>query len=186
MAKEQYSVKERLILEGIRSIGESGIHGLSMRRIAKACNVSSAAPFKHFPDKQAFLHAIAQYITDQWYARQDRMPSMEHLSSKERLVHMIMDFVRFLAENPQYIQVILLRDKNRMEHRDQISTRSQRLIRQYAADIGAAEEEVLQKTFMIRAMIFGSAMLFASGEQAPTEDKFALMERAVSQTLEAR
>ena len=47
------SVKERLILEGLREIETRGLAELSLRRVATACGLSCAAPYKHFADKRS-------------------------------------------------------------------------------------------------------------------------------------
>ena len=50
----------RALLDGaLRLIEESGIHHLSLREVARRAGVSHAAPYRHFPDKNALLAAIA-------------------------------------------------------------------------------------------------------------------------------
>ncbi|HEY1722613.1 MAG TPA: TetR/AcrR family transcriptional regulator [Magnetospirillaceae bacterium] len=48
-----------LIDEGVRAIEESGLEALSLRAVARQTEVSAAAVYRHFADKDALLAAIA-------------------------------------------------------------------------------------------------------------------------------
>ena len=58
---EHRNLREELILAGIEEINIHGANDFSVRRVAEACHVSSAAPYKHFKDKKEF---IAIPVTD--------------------------------------------------------------------------------------------------------------------------
>ena len=55
MAEKNVSLREALILAGIAEINAFGANDFSVRRVASACNVSSAAPYKHFKDKKELI-----------------------------------------------------------------------------------------------------------------------------------
>jgi len=53
MAKERNTnLRQDLILAGIEEINTHGANDFSVRRVASACHVSTAAPYKHFKDKK--------------------------------------------------------------------------------------------------------------------------------------
>lgn len=52
-------LKNALITAGIKLLAESGIEGLSLRKLAREVGVSHNAPYMHFADKEAVLAAIA-------------------------------------------------------------------------------------------------------------------------------
>ena len=52
------NLREALIEAGIRIINESGEDALSLRKVASACDVSHAAPYAHFKDKNELIEAI--------------------------------------------------------------------------------------------------------------------------------
>lgn len=51
-----------LIREGIALLAETGVAGFSVAKVAVRAGVSSAAPYRHFPDREALLAACAAAI----------------------------------------------------------------------------------------------------------------------------
>ena len=47
------SIRERLIIAGIKEIELHGFNDFSLRRVAAACEVSCAAPYRHYKNKDA-------------------------------------------------------------------------------------------------------------------------------------
>ena len=52
------NLRQALIDAGIKIINENGEEALSLRKAAAACDVSHAAPYAHFKDKDELLEAI--------------------------------------------------------------------------------------------------------------------------------
>ncbi len=55
------SAKEKILTEAIALFAQKGYAGLSMRQLAQAAEVSVAAIYHHFPDKQALYLATTQH-----------------------------------------------------------------------------------------------------------------------------
>jgi AcrR family transcriptional regulator len=53
-------LRNALLQAGLELLTEEGAHALSLRAIARRVGVSHAAPYRHFPDKEALLAAIAE------------------------------------------------------------------------------------------------------------------------------
>ncbi|MEV0383151.1 TetR/AcrR family transcriptional regulator [Nonomuraea sp. NPDC050643] len=51
-----------LIREGIALLAETGLAGFSVAKVAARAGVSSAAPYRHFPDREALLAACAAAV----------------------------------------------------------------------------------------------------------------------------
>ena len=62
MAERTGNLRDDLIRAGIDEINAHGANGFSIRRVAVACGVSSAAPYKHFKDKDDFIIFIIKDI----------------------------------------------------------------------------------------------------------------------------
>ncbi|MCC2105214.1 MAG: helix-turn-helix transcriptional regulator, partial [Hyphomicrobiales bacterium] len=53
-------LRAALVAEGMRQLGGEGAGDLSLRGVARAVGVSATAVYRHFPDKDALLSAIAE------------------------------------------------------------------------------------------------------------------------------
>jgi AcrR family transcriptional regulator len=53
------NLREVLLEIAFRVVDDRGIEAINMRALAREAGVSSAAPFRHFADKQALLDAVA-------------------------------------------------------------------------------------------------------------------------------
>ncbi|MBK1876679.1 TetR/AcrR family transcriptional regulator [Pelagicoccus mobilis] len=63
MTKTSYhhgDLRNSLISAGLKVLREDGLDALSLRRVAREAEVSAAAPYRHFKDKQALLAAISE------------------------------------------------------------------------------------------------------------------------------
>ncbi len=94
-------LKLTLINAAKQILQESGLAGLSMRKLAEVTGVSRTAPYHHFSDKNALLCAIAE----EGFQQQDRL--LEELSSNVTDNHQklferfVLAYVHFAASNPQ-------------------------------------------------------------------------------------
>ena len=55
MSPRTSGLREALILAGIHEINANGVASFSIRRVAEACGVSCAAPYKHFSESDTWL-----------------------------------------------------------------------------------------------------------------------------------
>lgn len=63
MAKTSYhhgDLRNSLVSAGLKILREEGLDALSLRRVAREAEVSAAAPYRHFKDKQALMAAISE------------------------------------------------------------------------------------------------------------------------------
>ena len=97
------STRETLILAGLEELNEYGVQHFSTRRVAKACGVSCAAPYKHFKDSHEFIAEILGYINRQYDAEQRVvLEKYKNASAREQLVQVSMHYIRFLTEHPAF------------------------------------------------------------------------------------
>ena len=107
-SKASNTSKEELILAGIKEIEQCGVRNLSMRRVAAACGVSCAAPYKHFTDKNDFILAMIRYINQQWYAQIHKIIAQYPGDVRRQLVEISLAYIRFLVENPHFRSIMML------------------------------------------------------------------------------
>lgn len=92
MEKKAYhheNLRQELIDAGVKIVAQEGIRALSLRRLAAECNVSHAAPYKHFKNKDDILAALTQPV-QQLFAQKllDGLNALENSDPQERLVEM--------------------------------------------------------------------------------------------------
>lgn len=161
-------MRDRLILAGIREINEHGVREFSIRRVASACHVSCAAPYKHFKDKRDFISAVIEHVNAQWKARQQEVLDSCGNSPREKIVEICVQYIRFLMEKPHYREVLMLKDNqfNNLYHRarGQLSSTMERIQTEFFASSGYDEATIRRKFLLVRSLIFGSVFLFDAGE----------------------
>ncbi|MBO7425352.1 MAG: TetR/AcrR family transcriptional regulator [Clostridiales bacterium] len=104
------NLRQALIDAGIKIINESGEDGLSLRKVAAFCNVSHAAPYAHFRDKEELIEAIKKNVTDRFMEELER--SVKGASgTDEELVNMGRRYVTFFVKNPDYFKFLFSSQK---------------------------------------------------------------------------
>ncbi len=95
------NLRQALIDAGIKIINENGEEALSLRKAAAACNVSHAAPYAHFKDKDELLEAIKKSVTDKFT---DELESAvkDAGTADEALISMGRAYISFFSRNPDY------------------------------------------------------------------------------------
>ena len=174
MKRESSNLKVELILAGIREIEAHGVRGFSLRRVAKNCNVSCAAPYKHFADLNDFFLAIIRYINQQWYRQQQRIIREWPDDPRRQLTEISVAYIAFLMDNPHVRSIIMLREDDisaELQHeKASLSRCTMECIRAYCDKVNMPHEVEVRKTFVIRSIIYGAALMFDNGELPYTEE----------------
>ena len=168
MAERNKNMRQLLIEAGIEEINRSGVADFSVRRVAQACGVSCAAPYKHFKDRREFIAAIIEYVNEQWYERQDDILAGCTGGLREQIVEIVVGYVRFLVEKPWFRSILMLKDEefDNLYHKTkgQMSSRSQKLEAEFFAESGWDQEKIRRKLHIVRAILFGTVFLIETGE----------------------
>lgn len=175
-----------LIQAGLEELNEYGVAHFSSRRVAKKCGVSSAAPYKHFKDVDAFIAAILEHIIKIYYTRLERvLETYADCDTRRQLLEVAMDYVRFLIEYPEFRRVIMqnyrFSDQEFQNLWGNISIQIYRVAARYSRDINMSPDARRRKTFMIRSIIYGAAMFIDQGTMPRNEESMdmvcAMLER---------
>ncbi len=102
------NLKEEFIVKGLEYIDKYGIESLSMRKLAESIGVSSAAPYAHFKNKDAFLDAIQELITNSLTEALEE--ANESCTNRRKiLIDLGKAYVYFFYNNPLYFQFLFAR-----------------------------------------------------------------------------
>ena len=99
------NLRQALIEAGIKIINESGEENLSLRKVAALCNVSHAAPYAHFKDKDELLEAIKNSVTDGFM--EELLNAVEGKPTADQaIIAMGRTYIQFFSANPDYFAFI--------------------------------------------------------------------------------
>lgn len=187
-APDRNGTRQKLIEAGIEEINQHSVTGFSVRRVAAACGVSCATPARHFGDRYGFLSAIIDYVNGQWAVVQQAVLAEHADSLHDQIVEVSMAYIQFLVDNPHFRSILMLKDDqfDNVYHkrRGEMSSPTQNLIAAYCELMQVPAETRLRKTFIIRSLIFGSALMFDTGEIPCTEHTKQIMRQTIEQVLD--
>nr|WP_319488769.1 TetR/AcrR family transcriptional regulator [uncultured Caproiciproducens sp.] len=113
MPKQSYhhnDLKAELIEKGLKILDEEGYDGFSLRKVAKACNVSQTAPYRHFKNKDELIVAISLKALQSFNRSLEHAVEKHPADPKSQLREMGFAYIQFFVENPEYMRLIFLSD----------------------------------------------------------------------------
>ena len=168
------SKRHLLIQKGIDELNRYGIAGFSIRRVADDCGVSCGAPYKHFGNKSGFITAIIDYVNQEWFDAQKQIVENCPGNTRQQLVEISVNYVKFLVENPHFRSILMLKDENldTVSHnmRGRLSLTSRNLVEKYCDEVGMPEAVKQRKLYVVRALIYGAALMMDNGELEYSEE----------------
>ena len=178
-----------LIRAGLEELNEYGAAHFSSRRVAKKCGVSSAAPYKHFKDVDAFIAAILKHIISLYSARQEKLlEDCADRDSRQMLVEVALDYIRFLTEYPELRRALMQSSRySGPEYQNlhgSISIQIYRVAARYSRDVNMSPEARRRKTFMIRSIIYGAATFIDEGTLPRNEESIELARAMLERELD--
>ena len=181
MAKgqENDSLRERLIRAGIEEIAAHGIADFSLRRVANACQVSCAAPYRHLENREAFIGATVAYINSQWGLLRENITRLFQGDPRRQLTELCVAYIRFLFANDNYRSVLIASGEG-WDEDERIAALLQ------ACTPDGSEQEKKRRHYAIRAIIYGTVSMLESGELANEEDSFRMIRQTVLYEIERK
>lgn len=170
------SVREQLIIAGIAELENHGITDFSLRRVASSCNISCAAPYKHFKSKEALIEAIFEYIQNQLNLLLDQVEAV-FPEPKICLAECCIAYIRFCLANPHFRAVLLLSEKNLP-----LGEHVKKLIPRCFPEM--EEEERDYRGYAARCIAYGSVSLLLKGELKYSEHTITRIRENIMRELE--
>jgi AcrR family transcriptional regulator len=99
------NLREALLQAAFGLVDSQGVEGLSMRALARETGVSSAAPFRHFADKQLLLNAVAEKASEELQQKLDEA-ARDRDDALTQFRAMTVAYVRFAAEHPHLFRLV--------------------------------------------------------------------------------
>lgn len=180
-AKNDLSTRELLIQSGLEELRQYGVDGFSTRRVAKACGLSCAAPYKHFKDTREFIREIFGHVERQFLCMQQQvLEKYAKESVRRQLVEIALAYIQFLTEHPTFRRVVMMLEHDGNEDYrclcGRMSMATTGLVAKYCEQVQMPPETRVRKTFLVRSLIYSAAMFFCSGELEYNADNMAMVE----------
>ena len=102
---EGKDARERLILAGLSELEERGVRDFSLRRVAARAEVSCAAPYRYFKDKEELILSVLSYVREGWTLLSAQITTACP-EPAERIVRLSSSGVRFWIANGNFRSIL--------------------------------------------------------------------------------
>lgn len=180
------TVKEKLITAGIKELQSHGVADFSLRRVASSCNVSCAAPYKHFKSKEDFIAEILLYIHRQWMLLQNQIADVFSGDTKEQIVKTCTAYIKFRIANPGFNAVLMMKtddiDDKRISN-SHMTDYIRVLIEKYCMEKGKSEAETEKIIYVIRSLVYGAVIMIDNNQLSNSRSTINMIENCIETEL---
>lgn len=182
----ELSVKNRLILSGLHELEEHGITDFSLRRVAAGAEVSCAAPYRHFKDKDELILAIISYMRSDWLLLAENISSIYGADPFQELVGLCASAVRFWMGNGNFHSALLsgngADDARRREELALFDAPIIRAAEECAKMTGADSDKLV---FTVLSLVYGTLTLILCGRETMDSAQYRLREKIKSEFFDS-
>jgi AcrR family transcriptional regulator len=185
-------LRNTLILAAVALIEDSGSYEFSMAEAARKAGVSSAAPYRHFKDKDALLESVAELAFLALTEETKKVVAIHHPGSQEAIVALGKNYIRFVCERPEFYD-LMWGDHGKLAMSEQTELRTPGffimvdMVQQWCDAQGLRNINAMELTVKIWAMAHGLAgltMNHSIERFIPEVDVYALFEGSAQTFLE--
>jgi len=181
------TVKKKLITAGIKELENHGITDFSLRRVATLCNVSCAAPYKHFKSKENFIAEIILYILSQWSLLEEQVAEIFKDDIKTRITETCVAYIKFWIANPNFRSVLMINPKNiddeRISVEKNITNCIKNLIHDYCCQNNINSADEIKKAYIVRSLVYGAVLMLDNGEITNTDETINMIRRCIDEQI---
>jgi AcrR family transcriptional regulator len=94
----------------LQLVAEKGVAGLTLREAARRVGVSRAAPYRHFPDKNALLAAVAEEGFRAMHTAIREALANAPLDVEHRLTAIGVGYVKFAVAHPAHFRIMFAQE----------------------------------------------------------------------------
>ena len=182
-------LKDALIIAGMSELELHGLSGFSLRRVASACGVSCAAPYRHFKSKDDLILAIIGYIYERWALLCEHIKSSFGNDSRRCLTEVCVANIRFWIANPNFRSIMTLDDKSldtlQIRERSKLNEDIYHLISEFCLENSVAHDAETKMSFAIHSIIFGAMQMLGSGEIKNTPEVMSMIRSCIDDVISA-
>lgn len=166
-------LRSALIDAGMTALETTALADLSLRQLAREVGVSATAVYRHFPDKQALLRALAETGLEQ--LGRSQQAAAEECSPDAAFAVTGQTYVRWALAHPALFRLIFA-CSNPVGETVFGQSLAARMLQDYARAVTASPDEAERLVVQSWAVVHGLAMLMLDGQLPPSD---ALIERVI-------
>lgn len=156
-------VRLRLIRAGLCELEEHGVSDFSLRRVAAAADVSCAAPYRHFKDKNELILAIIAHVRESWELLAKNIYEI-YSDKKDRVVQLSVAALRFWLANGNFRSVLLTGQSELDDpRRKELSKFDAPLTSALSEYTEAANKDKAELEFLVLSLTYGAVSLIVGG-----------------------
>ncbi len=169
-------LRSALVDAGLKALDSTSLEDLSLRQLARDVGVSATAVYRHFPDKEALLAALAQVGIEQMAAWQREAALAA--GHDDAFAATGRAYVRWALANPALFRLVFgkCRKVGQSIFGD---NEAAELLHRHAASLTRTEADAQRLMIQAWAVVHGLAMLMLDG-QLPADDAL------IDQTIDSR
>lgn len=175
-ASLQTELRESLLLAGIAELEAHGLSGFSLRRVAGACGVSCAAPYKHFESKEAFITAILAYIHEKWELLESHICTVFPQSGTARLCELCLADIRFWLGNPHFHTVHMMERGRSPEGASRLGKYAEEELYALCREKGVDHERY---AYALRSFVYGAILMLEDGTLKNDSSTFRMLRSVI-------
>ncbi len=171
--KRDKGLKNKLILVGLKELEEHGIKDFSLRRVAVSADVSCAAPYRHFKNKDELIKAILEYIKEDWFILCEQISLVFQTNVIDLIKQLCVSCIKFWIANGNFLSVLfLIQSSTNGEIKDVLKDFDKPILirlEQFARDNSLSSQELIQLQHTIPSLIYGSLMMISKNDKLTEE-----------------
>lgn len=176
-----------MIIAGISELEGHGLTGFSLRRVAAACSVSCAAPYRHFKSKDDLILAIISYIGHRWALLCDHIRATFKGDTFRALVEVCVANIRFWIANPNFRSIMTLDDRSldalQLREKSKLTAGVRELVVEYCAERNIDESAAAKMVFTVLSIIYGAVQMIGSGELENTSEQMEMIKSCIENAV---
>ena len=185
-------LRESLIKMGLKLFNEEGAEKFSIRKVAAMCNVSHAAPYKHFKNKEELINAISEYVFSNFRSSLNEIVEKYKDNPYERIIELGKKYVWFMVENPDYLKFAFLTKSESVTVMEEEKVENEgngtfNIFENCALDffksISVKEEDYVQDIIAMWSMVHGLATMLSYKTFVYKGDYLELVEKILRNNL---
>lgn len=169
---------KKIVAAGRRLLNTEGPDAVTMRRIAKAVGITPMAIYRHYPDRDAFLNALADEGFRELAARLGRSRSSGTV--EDRLMRLVDIFLEHALENPRLFELMFLKPRAGARRFPESFEAGESPTANFIAEVVREgmqqghfrEDDVWEIVFETGALSHGMIMLFLGGRMGMSAARF--------------